>query len=112
MEEENTTSGEIEFTNDSPPINPEERLKQLTEERNALKLQVMKERKDKLENKIKLRKLKEEVNSNVKRKLRLINQAIFAYNRLRPTDKYNSNILATLSAIIEAKEEVISNSGD
>ena len=94
---------------DEETITAEERLKQLNEERKALKKQVLGERDLRLKQAAEMRVTRDEQIEKIQAKLKIIQTAIFHYNKLGKVAKIKIDILKVISEEINPNVAVQQN---
>ena len=82
----------------------EERLKQLNEERKALRVQVKDERTKRLEKAAEMRVGRDEKIEKIQKRLVKIQDAIYKYNKLGKVEKMNVDILEKIHAEISLED--------
>ena len=85
---------------DSQTISPEEKLKQINEERKGLKKQILDERTQRLEEAAKMREKRDEKIEEIQEKLKEISEKIYTYNKLGKVAKMECDILTIIGELI------------
>jgi len=88
---------------DEKTLSPEERLKQLNEERKALKEQVKDSREKRLEEAAKMRVSRDEKIEKIQEKLKKIQSVIYDYNKLGKVAKVEYDVLGIISKEVNSE---------
>jgi len=92
---------------DEQTLTPEERLKQLNEERKALKEQVKDSREKRLEESVKDRIERDEKIEKIQEKLKKVQSAIYDYNKLGKVAKVEFDILGIIRREVDSEDEEV-----